>query len=154
MPTRCRIPPRQLTRVGGLEPIEPDDVDHSERLVPPGIGRHAPRLETKLDVSKNVEPRQQRKALEDHRHALARPDHRPAAITHLAFRGRDQAGQDPQQRGLTRARLTEKRDDLAFVEDEVDLFEDREFSPAPGKRKALAHLAGFEERRGHHAARL
>ena len=144
-------PAGQLTRIGGLEAIEADELDQLERLVSAHRGRHAPCLESELHVAEDVEPGQERERLEDHRDAGTGSINDVPAIAHLAAARWDQPCENPEQGGLSRARLPQQGHDLAFAKRQVHILEDGELGVAGGQRHALRHAPGFDQGEARHA---
>ena len=71
---------RELPRIGGLEAVEPDQVDRGERAAPDLRLGQAQGLEPDLDVLEHRQPGKQREALEHHGDAGRGADDRLAEI--------------------------------------------------------------------------
>ncbi len=134
----------QLLGIGRFEPVEADEIDRLEGAVAPLAARHALRLEAELDIAEHGEPREQGEALEHHGDAVRRAVHVLPAIEHLPAARLDEAGEDAQERRLARARLAEHRDDLAFLEAEIDVVEN-ETAGAVGRLEGLVDRGGREQ---------
>ena len=108
-------PARELFRIGGLEAVEPDQVDRIDRAAAPLGAGDAERLEAELDIAEHRQPREQRKGLKHHGNAVDRLGNPVAAIFNGAIAWRHEAGEDAQKRRLARPRFPEDRDDLAVA---------------------------------------
>ncbi len=112
---------------------------------PPRGVRH--RLQRERDVSGRCAPRQQglRIVLEDDRHVAARRLDRRSGESDLAARRGDQAGGDPQRRGLTASGGTDDAHDLARPDFERQLAQHKMIA------KDEVDASKGDERRGGHA---
>src|SRR4029079_8557649 len=66
---------RELAWVGGLETVEPDQIDRGQRLRANLRAWQALRLQPACNVLEYRQPGKQREALKHHRHAGRRPHH-------------------------------------------------------------------------------
>ncbi len=121
-------PARQLARIRVLEAVETDQVDRGKRALAPLARTDAERFQPGFHVLQHGQPREQREGLEHHRDAFGRTAQRLAEIGHFTAGRLDQAGDDPQQRGLARARTAEQPDDLAFAQRQVRVVEHEQFA--------------------------
>ena len=142
---------RELARQRAFEAGEADEVDRRRGPRRPLLGLDAARLEAELDVLLHREPGKERERLEHHADAARRSEERLVAIAHLAGVDADQSGHDAQERRLARARLAEKRDDLALREAKVDAFEHRA-GRAVGRLERLADALQLDDGDGHDSA--
>ena len=136
----------QLLRIGGLEAVQADQVDHGQRPFAALLLRHVAGLHRQLHVLLHGEPGQQGKALEDHGDARVRAVQRGAPVGNGACRGRDQAGDAAQQRRFARTGLAEQRDDLPLSQGERDAVKHRQGAPV-GSGERLGHAANFDDHR-------
>ncbi len=131
--TRWRWPPERLR---GWRSASSDEAERVEPAVDGAVGGPAEQAQRLRDLGPHGRREQHRvRVLRHVRRGRARLD--PPGI------GREQPGQDPQQRGLARAVAAEQRDDLAAVDLEVDAVQHR---PAverdPERLRAQQQLAG------------
>ena len=136
---------RQFLGIGVFEPVKADQVDRIDRLPPPVRRPDAQRLEAKLDIAEHGQPREQRKALKHHRHAVHRFENRLAAIFDGAVARRHETGENAQKRRFARTRLAEHRDDLAFGQREIEMVEHQP-PDMVGRPVGLAQRRGAQQR--------
>ena len=135
---------RQFLRVGGFESVEADQVDRRQRALAALGAVDAKRLQTQFDVFQHRQPRKQREGLEHHGDAVRRARDGLAAAFGVARGGRDQSGDDAQQRRLAGAGAAEQADDLARMDGQIDFFENQQFLAA-ALRKRAADAADIEQ---------
>jgi hypothetical protein len=107
-------------------------------------GRHVPHFERDLDVVLNGEPRKQRHGLEDDRGMGIDAPHWGPTIEDLTVGRHLKPRDDPEERALAAAGGAEERDELALVDDEIDVAE-RGKRPLPAPI-ALAHSVELDQR--------
>ena len=105
-------------------------------------------LEAEGDVFEDGHPGEERVLLEDHRALGAGRSHRLAEGFDRALVGRDEAGDDVEQRRLAAARRPEQADEFARRDVEVDVFQ-----CADGLRELFAHAADMHRRLRHFRSR-
>ena len=137
----------ELTRPPPLVAGHPNQVQRPLDPLLDLVGCHPVDAQTEGDVLEHVEMREQRRALEDHVHRPAvRVDmgHLLPADGDRPLRRLDEAGDHPQQSGLSAPRWTEEGDELAGGDLEVDAAQhlvatERVAHPANGQ-SAIAYL--------------
>ena len=82
----------KLLREGGLETVEPDEVDRFQRAPAGFVPGDLFCPETELDIGEHGQPGKQRKRLEHHGDAGRRPEYGLTQISDRARRGGHQAG--------------------------------------------------------------
>ena len=116
----------ELLGVGVLEAVEADNVDGVERRLGALLAGDAASLEAQLHVLLHRKPREQRKRLEHEAHAGIGAGELLAAVLHGARGGRHETRQHAKEGGLAGTRTAEQRHDLAIVQLEAHVAQDRE----------------------------
>ena len=111
---------RELMRVMTLESSKPDHLDEALRSASTGGGGNPFQFETELDVGRYGAPRQQPELLEHHGAIGAGTGDGAAVDCEIAGIGLDQAEQNVEERALAAARWSDDREELAFVDVEVE----------------------------------
>ena len=144
----------EFMRIVVRDIAESDETDEMPRKLAPLRHRDAVELERELDIAEHRAPRQQAEVLEHHAGVLARARHRRSFDGDMALVRRDEAGGEPQQRGLAAAARAEQRDELTLAHRRGDAVERhhqlRLFGPAEAHAhgKELAHAVIDDHGRG------
>src|SRR6516164_9480571 len=87
------------------------------------IATEALHIDGQQHVVQHAAPRQQNGRLENHADVTSRSSDRNAPKTRLAFGGRQDAGEDPEERGFSAPGRTDYCDKLPLTHAEADLLE-------------------------------
>jgi hypothetical protein len=134
---------RQLAGVGGFEAIQADEVDRRQRSLADIRSRHALRLEAECNVFEHREPGKQREALKYHGDAGRRAGNRLAQVAQVAGGGLGEAGNQPQQSRLARARAPKQPHDLPLPQLDIHTLEHQQFRPVR-LGEGLAHFGALQ----------
>ncbi len=122
--------PGEFARVGSFETVQADPVEQVERASDAHPGRNAPCLESYFHVLLDCQPRKQGKCLEHDSGIGIDAFEGSAAVEHPAVRGRLQTGYYAQKRALPASRGSEKHDELAFLDGDIDVLHGGKLLPA------------------------
>src|SRR2546421_2449303 len=136
--------PRQLFRIGLLEPVEPHEVDGAGHGVAPRGAVPPPRLEPHRHVLRHRQPGEQCERLEHHRRGAEYAVERVAAVQHLPVRRTRQPREQTEQRALAASGRPDQRDDLVLAHDERHVPQRLEVL-AVREPEALRHVLRFEQ---------
>lgn len=134
----------QFARICRLEPIEADEIDRLLRTLLGLFAARVQRIQAKLDVLEDCQPRKQRECLEYNRDAFSRSVQWSSSIDDPA-RGRPyKPAGDSQQCRFARSRTAEQPEDFSGAQFEIDVLEDEHrFARALGK--GLRYLAQIDD---------
>ncbi len=143
---------RKLARIGGLKPVQTDEVDGGQRAGATFCRRHLERLQPQFHVLQHRQPGKQRKALKHHRQPRHRAVDRLAAMQRRAACSGNQPGQGAQQGGLARTGAPQQHQNFAVAQIEIDAVENDEFAALGGAIR-LAHIRQMENGCGRRGVR-
>ena len=133
----------QLARIGGLETVEPDQIDGGQGALADFAPRHVLRLQTQRDIFEDGEPGKQRETLKHHGDAACRTGDGLPQIGEMAGGRLRQTRDQPQQGRLARTRPAEQTHDLPLAQLEVHALEHQQIL-AIGLGKCLAHVGALQ----------
>jgi hypothetical protein len=135
--------PGQFARIGGLEPVQADEVDRRQRSFADVRPRHALRFETQSDVFEHRQPRKQREALEHHGYTYGGAGNRLTHIAQVAGGRFRQPGDQAEQCRLSRTGSPQQSHDLAFAQLKIHTLEHQELRPVR-LGEGLAHFIALQ----------
>jgi hypothetical protein len=120
------LPARELVSAPRPVALEANEREHLVDAPAHLVGRRPRDPEPEGDVLEDVEVGEERRALEDHVHRPSvgrQAGHVPPLEEDSPVARSDEAGDDPQERGLSAAGRAEERDELSVLEREGDVVE-------------------------------
>ena len=133
----------QFARIGGLETVQPDQIDGGQGALADFGSRHVLRFQPQSDVLEHREPGEQCEALEDHGDPARRSRNGLPEIAQVPGARLRQPRDQAQQSRFSRTRAAEQTDDLALAKLQIHALQHQQFL-AVGLRERLAHLGALK----------